>query len=208
MINLLPIGKLISLIAVTYAVVTGLILWAIFDENTSFMTAISTAIGGSTLLNVLLIAIFYFGWQIIWKICPALNKILFPNLNGTWDMVIHYEWEGKKGTSNAKAVITQNFLKIGMDVEAEDSDSQTLMAKPKKDAETGRAELYYIFLTTPKDKDGIKSKATYKGAAILKLNLHCDQKMEGNYFTDRETCGYYELERTSTPIRQKNLKAI
>ena len=171
------------------------------------MTAISTAIGGSTLLNVLLIAIFYFGWQIIWKICPALNKILFPNLNGTWDMVIHYEWEGKKGTSNAKAVITQNFLKIGMDVEAEDSDSQTLMAKPKKDAETGRAELYYIFLTTPKDKGDIRSKAPYKGAAILKLNLHCDQKMEGNYFTDRKTCGYYELERTSTPIRRKNLKS-
>ncbi|MGP5403778.1 hypothetical protein ACTXNH_01320 [Psychrobacter celer] len=198
MINLLPIGKLISLVAVMYAVVTGLILLAIYDKNTSFMTAISTAISGSTLLNFLLLAVFYFGWQVIWKICPALNKILFPNLNGTWDMVIHYEWEGKKGTSNAKAVITQNFLKIGMDVEAEDSDSQTLMAKPKKDAETGRAELYYIFLTTPKDKGGSKSKTTYKGAAILKLNLHCDQKMEGNYFTDRETCGYYELERAKT----------
>lgn len=198
MINLLPIGKLISLVAVMYAVVTGLILLAIYDKNTSFMTAISTAISGSTLLNFLLLAVFYFGWQVIWKICPALNKILFPNLNGTWDMIIHYEWEGKKGTSNAKAVITQNFLKIGMDVEAEDSDSQTLMAKPKKDAETGRAELYYIFLTTPKDKGGSESKTTYKGAAILKLNLHCDQKMEGNYFTDRETCGYYELERAKT----------
>lgn len=198
MINLLPIGKLISLVAVMYAVVTGLILLAIYDKNTSFMTAISTAISGSTLLNFLLLAVFYFGWQVIWKICPALNKILFPNLNGTWDMVIHYEWEGKKGTSNAKAVITQNFLKIGMDVEAEDSDSQTLMAKPKKDAETGRAELYYIFLTTPKDKGGSESKTTYKGAAILKPNLHCDQKMEGNYFTDRETCGYYELERAKT----------
>lgn len=206
MINLFPIGKLISLIAVMYAVITCLILWALYDESTSFITAISTAIGGSTLLNVLLLAIFYFGWKIIWKICPVLNKILFPNLNGTWDMVIHYEWEGKKGTSNAKAVITQNFLKIGMDVEAEDSDSQTLMAKPKKDTETGRAELYYIFLTTPKDKGDIRTNAPYKGAAILKLNLHCNQRMEGNYFTDRGTCGYYELKHTSIPIRRKNSK--
>lgn len=199
MINLLPVGKLISLIAVIYAVFSCLILWAIHDESTSFITAISTAIGGSTVLNVLLLALFYFGWQNIWKICPSLNKILFPNLNGTWDMVIHYEYEGKKGTSNAKAVIKQNFLKIGMDVEAEDSDSQTLMAKPKKDTETGRAELYYIFLTTPKDKGDIKKpKAPYKGAAILKLNLECDQKLGGNYFTDRKTCGYYELTRIKT----------
>ena len=195
MINLLPIGKLISLIAVLYAVLSCLIFWAMYDESTSFITAISTAVGGSTLLNILLLMLFSFGWEYIWKLCPALNKALFPNLNGAWDMVIHYEYEGKKGTSNAKAVIKQNFLKIGMDVEAKDSDSQTLMAKPKKDTETGRAELYYIFLTTPKDKGSIKSKAPYKGAAILKLNIECDQKLEGNYFTDRETCGYYELTR-------------
>lgn len=110
-------------------------------------------------------------------------------------MTIHWEWEGKKGTSHAKAVIKQNFLKIGMDVEAEDSDSQTLLAKPKKDIETGRAELYYVFLTTPKHRSGSENQAPYKGAAILKLGLEGDELLQGNYFTSRKTVGYYELER-------------
>lgn len=195
MINLLPIGKFISFIAVSYSVISCLILWVVYDETTSFLMAVSIGTSGSAILNILLFVIFYFGWEKIWKTFPLLNKVLFPNLNGTWDMVIHWEWDGKCGTSNAKAVIKQNFLKIGMDVEAEDSDSQTLMAKPKKDVETGRAELYYVFLTTPKHKKSNSSQEPYRGAAILKLSLDDNQLLQGNYFTSRKTVGHYELRR-------------
>lgn len=195
MISLLPIGRVIALVAVAYAVVSCLILWAVYDETTSLISAISIAIGGSTILHALLLGIFYFGWEKIWEKFPILNKVLFPNLNGIWEMVIHWEWEGKKGTSHAKAVIIQNFLKLGMDVEAEDSDSQTLLAKPKKDVETGRAELYYIFLTTPKYKANTDSQEPYKGAAILKLSLENNKLLQGNYFTSRKTVGHYELKR-------------
>ena len=152
MISLLPISRVISLIAVAYAVVSCLILWVVYDETTSVLSAISIGTSSSAILHVLLLGTFYFGWEKIWDRYPVLNKMLFPNLNGTWDMIIHWEWEGKKGTSHAQAVIKQNFLKLSMDVEAEDSDSQTLLAKPKKDVETGRAELYYVFMTTPKHK--------------------------------------------------------
>lgn len=198
MISLFPIGRIISLIAVAYAVVSCLILWAVYDETTSFLTAISIGTSGSAILHVLLLGIFYFGWENIWAKYPVLNTMLFPNLNGTWEMVIHWEWEGKNGTSHAKAVIKQNFLKLGMDVEAEDSDSQTLMAKPKKDIETGRAELYYVFLTTPKHKSNTGSQGPYKGAAILKLSLEGNQLLHGNYFTSRKTVGHYELKRVGT----------
>lgn len=195
MISLLPLGRVISTIAVAYAVISCLILWYIYDKNTSFWSAVSIAIGGSTILNLLLLGIFYIGWEKLWSTFPVLNKWLFPNLNGNWEMIIHWEWEGKKGTSRAKAVITQNFLKLGMDVEAEDSDSQTLLAKPKKDHETGRAELYYIFLTTPKHKDNSNPKEPYKGTAILKLSLEGNGMLQGNYFTSRKTVGHYELRR-------------
>lgn len=198
MISLLPIGRVISIIAVAYAIVTCLILWIVYDENTSFLSAMSIGTSGSAILNMLLLGTFYFGWEKIWDRCPAFNKILFPNLNGTWEMAIHWEWEGKKGTSHAKAVIKQNFLKLGMDVEAEDSDSQTLLAKPKKDAETGRAELYYVFLTTPKHTSNAENQEPYKGAAILKLSLEGGELLRGNYFTSRKTVGYYELKRVGT----------
>ena len=198
MISLLPIGRVIALIAVAYAVVSCLILWAVYNDTTSFLSAISIGTGGSAILHLLLLGIFYFGWEKIWDRYPILNKILFPNLNGTWEMNIHWEWEGKKGTSHARAVIKQNFLKLGMDVEAEDSDSQTLLAKPKKDVETGRAELYYIFLTTPKHKSNTDHQEPYKGAAILKLSLEGNGLLQGNYFTSRKTIGHYELKRVGT----------
>ncbi|WP_350317080.1 hypothetical protein OHK33_10425 [Pectobacterium aroidearum] len=195
MINLLPIGKIISLIAVTYASICCLILWYVHDENTTFLAALSIATGGSLLLNAALLLAFCFGWRNLWRAFPELNDLLFPDLNGTWDMVIHWEWEDKKGTSRANATIKQTFLKIGMDVEAEDSDSQTLVAKPKKDAETGRAALYYVFLTTPKHKENFGIQDPYSGTAILKLSLKGKRELKGNYFTSRKTLGHYELTR-------------
>ncbi|ELN2579075.1 hypothetical protein RY966_004891 [Enterobacter kobei] len=195
MINLIPIGKVISLIAVAYAVICFLILWAVYDENMTFSSAVSIATGGSLFLNALLLSLFYFGWRWLWKALPILNDLLFPDLNGTWDMVIHWELGDTKGTSRANATIKQTFLKIGMDVEAEGSDSQTLVAKPKKDEETGRAVLYYVFLTTPKHKANFDEEAPYRGTAILKLCLKGKRKLNGNYFTSRKTVGYYELTR-------------
>ncbi len=195
MINLLPIWKIISRISVIYATVCGLILLGIYDENTTFMTVLSVASGGLFILNTIVISIFFFGWRKLWQWFLKLNNLLFPDLNGTWDMVIHWEWEDKKGTSHAQATIKQDFLKIGMDVEADDSDSQTLVAKPKKDTETGRPELYYVFLTTPKHKAGFGPQDPYMGTAILKLNLNDKDVLNGNYFTSRKTVGHYELTR-------------
>lgn len=195
MIGLLPIGRVISLIAVAYAAISCLILWTVYTDDTSFLTAVSIATGGSSLLHIALLGAFYVGWEKLWVKYPALNRWLFPNLNGTWEMAVHWEWNGKKGVSHAKAIIKQNFLKLGMDVEAEDSDSQTLLAKPKKDPETGRAELYYVFLTTPKHKAGTIRQDSYKGAAILKLCVEGGDQLQGNYFTSRKTVGHYELRR-------------
>ena len=195
MISLLPIGRIISLVAVMYAVVSCLILWVVYDETTSFLSAISIGASGSAILHIVLLGFFYFGWEKIWKLCPLLNKILFPNLNGTWDMVIFWNWEGSTGTSRATATIKQNFLKIGMDVEAQDSDSQTLLARHKKDVETGRAELYYVFLTTTKLKSSTDNQQPYTGAAILKLSHVDNEVLQGNYFTNRKTVGHYQLKR-------------
>lgn len=195
MIGLLPLGSVITTIAVVYATVTGLILWAVYDGSTNFTDAISIAFGGSTILNGCLFGAFYLGWQKLWMKFPQLNSLLFPNLNGVWDMKIYWERDGEKGISIAKAFIKQDFIKIGMDVEAEDSDSQTLLAMPKKDTETGRPLLYYVFLTTPKHRAGNENSGPYKGAAILKVGVDSKDFLQGNYFTSRKSAGHYELSR-------------
>jgi len=197
LITLLPFGRVISLISVIYGIITCVILWFTYSETTSLVEAVSIASGGAAILQAFLTAFFCLGWQAVWAKFPILNQLLFPNLNGTWDMVVHWEWDNKKGVSRATAVIRQSFLKIGIDVVAPDSESQTLLAKPKKDAETGRAVLYYVFLATPNRIAKVKNQEPYQGAAILKLSLDGTNSLCGNYFTSRQSGGHYELTRSS-----------
>lgn len=95
MINLIPIGKVISLIAVAYAVICCLILWAVYDENMDFH-----------LLYQLQQEVLYFSMPfcchfLLWLALAMENftyikRSALPDLNGTWDMVIHWEWEIKR----------------------------------------------------------------------------------------------------------------
>lgn len=198
MINLLPLGKVISAIAVMYAAIACMILWVFYDPSLSLWGALGIATGGSAALNIAIFTVAHRFWERLWSKYPLLNTLLFPNLNGTWDMVIHWSSTTDKGESTARAKITQNFLNIAMDVEANDSDSHTLMAKPKKDPESGRALLYYVYQTTPKATSASEDHTPYRGAAILQLSLENSDKLSGNYFTSRQTSGHFELTRMST----------
>lgn len=197
MINLLPVTKVISTIAVLYSVFVSIILFFVYDANSDIFDGIVIALKGATTLNIVLLGIIYFGWRWLWEKLPFLNRLLFPDLNGKWEMTIHWEWEKNKGIANATAHIKQDLLKMSMEVESEDSDSFTLLAKPKKDPESGRAILYYIYRTTPKRKNG-NENLPYDGTAVLKLDHNGFDLLKGNYYTDRPTTGYYELRRKST----------
>lgn len=200
MINLLPIGRLISFVAIMYAAIVAVILLFTINSYTNALDAITLAASGSLALNMTIFGLIYIGWRKVWGIFPILNKVLFPDLNGTWKMTIHWEFnEHQKGVTKAHAVINQNFLQIGMDVDSNDSESETIMAKPKKDPTTGRGILYYIYLTTPKEKSKAPDKSPYRGVAILKVDLLDEGTLKGNYFTSRGSTGYYEMSRVNTP---------
>lgn len=197
MINLIPIGRVISAIAVLYGAIACGFLWISYNNTTSFLKAVMISFGGSTALNIGLLFILYFGWKKIWAAFPFLNHLLFPNLNGKWDMVIYWQSGDKSGTSIGVAHIKQNFLKIGMEVGATDSDSETLMADPRKDPESGRAILYYVYRVVPKKNNG-DNNHSYEGAAILKLDNENNTKLSGNYFTSRMTVGRFELQKKNS----------
>ena len=109
-------------------------------------------------------------------------------------MRIHWQKADNNGVVRANALIKQDLLRISMEVSSEDSDSETLMAYPKKDPESGRPVLYYVYRVVPKN---IKADAgaSYEGAAILKLSNLGLNKLSGNYFTSRRSMGYFELTR-------------
>jgi len=196
MIGLLPIGRVIASISVMYAtliVVAEAISWKLGDHSQTILSSIRFAFAGATSLQLLLLAWFYFGWRRLWRWFPVLNQ-LFPDINGEWKIRIHWHGPEESGVVAAEAMVRQDFLRISMEVKSAHSDSQTLIAQPKRDPESGRAMLYYMYLVIPK---AVRPNAghPYHGAAILRFSGDDGGQLSGNYWTTQKTSGHFQLSR-------------
>ncbi|MFJ5365657.1 hypothetical protein ACIPR9_11155 [Pectobacterium punjabense] len=154
------------------------------------------ALSGGTLLNIIVLGFVYWGWRKLWKKFPFLNSWLFPDLNGEWDMTIYYRNNGNTGEAQAIAIIRQNWLTMSMEVLSRDSDSQTLAIVPKKDPESGRAQIFYFYRVIPKKTD-IGTREPYEGSANLKFFEAGKIELSGNYYTSAATDGHFKLSRAT-----------
>lgn len=194
MISLLPIHRVLTIVATIYAATLLFIAGIRWQSSPSLLDAASTAFAGATVLNAALLGIIYFAWERIWKVFPILNTILFPNLNGSWTMKINWVGADGSGIVDADVTIKQNFVRISMEVNSERSSSETMIAHPKKDPESGTPVLYYIYRVIPKQTD-VSSGAPYQGAAILKFSGAGAGELRGNYFTSRPSKGHFIITR-------------
>ena len=195
MISLLPIGQVIGLISVVYAVLVALAValsWKLGDGSQTLWGSIGFAFSGATTLQLALMGWFYLGWRQVWRWFPALNR-LFPDIGGVWQMRIKWNTKSQSGVVDAEATVRQDFLRVSMEVKSNKSDSQTLIAQPKRDPESGRPILYYVYLVTPQAA-GAKSPPYY-GAAILKFSEADGGELSGNYWTSQQTSGHFLLSR-------------
>jgi hypothetical protein len=194
MIGLIPPIRIISTVAVLYAALTIVIAWFLWNPSTTLFSSVKIAFAGAAALNIFLVVMLYFGWRWLWLKLPFLNKALFPDLNGNWHMKIHWTGTQGNGVIEAMATIKQDMLRISMEVAAPDSDSETLLAKPSRDSESGRPILYYIYRVVPKQTIA-EAGHSYEGAAILRFSHTGIDSLKGNYFTSRQTKGYFECFR-------------
>jgi hypothetical protein len=195
MLLLLPVHLIVSAVAVTYAalllvIIGGLLAWGSpLDPLRLFTFAFS----GATLLQLALLAFLTVAWKWLWSAFPVLERVLFPNIEGTWKMTIDWQRDGREGQVRATASIRQTFLKLSMEVDSEGSESETLIAVPRRDGESGRPMLYYVYRVVPK-KNKSDAGHPYEGSALLKLTD--GNMLAGNYFTSRETKGRFQLRRS------------
>lgn len=185
MLNLFPIIKIITTIATLYAFFI-LLIFSLF--NISIIKVFTFSLG----IELIIILIFYFGWRKIWKKFTYFNNY-FPDLNGEWQVDIKWIRGDKEGIKKGIIHIKQSLLNISMELETDESESSTLVVIPKKDQESGRVILYYIYENTPQFKQ--TNIDSHKGTAILKLSLKNSDTLSGNYFTDRQTKGTLILKR-------------
>ena len=197
MISLLPIAQVIRFVAVLYAALITLlfaILLQVVDGSSSAWTSISFAFSGATLLQMALWGWLYFGWRRLWRRFPVLNRWLYPDIGGDWNIQIHWQSLQEHGVVDATATIRQDFVRMSMEVRSPSSDSQTLIAQPKRDPESGMPLLYYVYAVSPK-LIGADPSSPYFGVAILKFSEYEGGVLRGNYWTSRQTNGHFRLFR-------------
>lgn len=191
MINLFPITTVIAWISVSYATLV-LLFTALF--NLTGLSTLGVAVKGAASLNIVLFAISAFAWQWLWKLVPKLNDWIYPNLNGYWDVEINGHWGERSGTKPAIAHIKQSLLEFSIELESDESESETLVVVPHKNSKSARPGLYYIYRSEGKI-GAAKKQDPHTGAALLRLSMESNDHMHGNYFTNRSTNGQYTLRR-------------
>ncbi len=188
--------KMMVLACQAYATLTLFIVLALFlyDPDISAGALLRVVLGGAGALELFLLVTAHFFWRKLWAKFPKLNEFLFPDLNGTWKMKIHWSYNGADGVVDATANIRQNLVSVSMEVCSTGSDSETIVVKTSKDSVSGRPIIFYFYRVIPKNIGGEPS-LPYEGASTLKLFTEEGDVLRGNYFTSRNTKGHFELTR-------------
>lgn len=200
MIGVLPITRIIGIVAVCYAALVALlaaVAWSWSSTDPNAWALVRWALKGATALQLVLLLAVHWAWRAIWRLVPKLNEWVFPDLNGNWHIEI--DWHGPigkgSGTLAGTAIIKINLLKISMDVVTPRSVSHTLAVVAQKDPESGRPRLAYVFRVNPQGVPG-PDGIPYRGAAILDhYGTGTSEVLRGKYWTERQTVGEYVLRR-------------
>lgn len=151
------------------------------------LTHISTTIS----INIVIWLLFIkWGWK--WKVFyPWL--VPFPDLSGDWSGTIKSNWKEKKLEPIPTEVsITQTFFNIQVRIKTGESRSYSIGASFDIDKERGFQQLFYSYLNTPKPGVRERSEIHY-GSTLLNFEGFNVTKMDGEYWTSRETTGEIEL---------------
>jgi len=151
------------------------------------LTQISTTIS----INIIIWFLFIkWGWK--WKIFyPWL--VPFPNLSGDWNGTIKSNWKEKElDPIPTEVSINQTFLNIQVKIKTGESRSYSIGASFDIDKDRGFQQLFYSYLNTPKPGVRERSEIHY-GTTLLNFEGYKVTKMDGEYWTSRETTGEIEL---------------
>ena len=155
------------------------------------LTHISTTISINIIIWVLFIK---WGWK--WKMFyPWL--VPFPNLSGDWSGVIKSNWNEKElKPIPTEVLIIQTFFNIQVRIKTDESRSYSIGASFDIDKERGFQQLFYSYLNTPKPGVRERSEIHY-GSTLLNFEGYNVTKMDGEYWTSRETTGEIHLSKNN-----------
>jgi hypothetical protein len=147
----------------------------------------------STTISInIVIWMIFIAWMWKWKIFyPWL--VPFPNLSGEWTGTIKSNWKEKTlDPIPIRLTIRQTFFNIQVKIKTAESRSYSVSSSFDIDFDRGFQQLFYSYLNTPKSGVRERSEIHY-GSTVLNFEGFTVRKMEGEYWTDRETTGEIEV---------------
>lgn len=147
----------------------------------------------STTISInIIIWLLFIKWMWKWKIFyPWL--VPFPDLSGKWEGTIKSNWKEKElEPIPTEVTISQTFFNVQVRVKTGESKSYSIGASFDIDKDRGVQQLFYSYLNTPKPGVRERSEMHY-GSTILNFDAFKVTRMEGEYWTSRETTGEIEL---------------
>lgn len=187
MISLVSIPKVIAVVAGLSAAI------AVLLASVTSLTPVD-AWKLSAIIEIVVLVFCIWGWRKLWQWVPKLNDWLFPDLNGTWRANIDWVWGDKHGVAEGLVHVNQNFFRLSLELETPKSESQTLSVAVKRDAESNRPMLHYIYRCSP-NQSLLEAEPLFDGAAVLLVGLKNNSLLEGNYWTSRATRGHFTFRR-------------
>jgi hypothetical protein len=144
----------------------------------------------------ILLVLIFTKWA--WRLPVFKNWLVpFPDLQGTWRGTLESTWIDPTTSQKIPAeavtlVIRQTFSNISCVMYTNESYSYSTTAQINEDDESGIFCLSYNYTNRPRANLRDRS-AIHDGAAILKVVLKPQKKLEGVYWTSRKTTGDLNL---------------
>ncbi len=168
------------------AISDGLNMNNIFD----FMRPIPQVVSYDLLLTG-----FFMQWGWRWKMLQSW-LVPFPDLNGTWEGVIQTNWKNEQGKTPdpiaAMLTIKQDFGHISCVMRTAEMESHSYAEGFCIDIERQTRQLCYSY--TSKPSVSLRDRSTpHDGTMLFNIIGHPVKKLEGEYWTQRQTTGKVAL---------------
>lgn len=167
------------------------------DNFVDFMRPIPKVVTADTLLIT-----FFMKWGWRWKIFQGW-LVPFPDLNGTWLGQIQTTWKDADGNTPGPIptilTIKQSFARLSCVMRTGEMESHSYIEGFCIDKEAQIRRLSYSYTSRP--KSSLRNRSTpHDGTILFNILGNSVIKLEGEYWTQRQTTGAVELKYYSKEL--------
>jgi hypothetical protein len=160
---------------------------------------------GATIITLVCIPVAEKLWRVVWAKIPALNRLIFPDLSGTWTGTLVSTWKSPETGQSPPPIpvtfwITQGVFSITVQMKTGESRSYSRRCLAEADAKAQVFRLWYWYDNRPNAEVSYRS-TQHEGAALLELDVGSSPyRLVGQYYTQRKTSGDIRISRTSAKL--------